>query len=205
MARVLVVALALLALGGAAFLTTGGPSPAPPALTQDSSSEGPSGTLRPAAGSWVGYRVRETVGGIGVRTAVGRTAGVRGSATVQDGRIERADLEVDMESLRSAECGRDAALRTRGIETDRFPRARFVLTAPVAVARRFEARGRLTLHGVTRPVRMALEAGRSAERLELAGSLPIRFADYGMTPPSVAGVASVRSEGILEVRLLLKR
>ena len=205
MLKVLVVALGLLVLTGAASLTTGGPSPAPPALTQDSSSQGPSGTLRPARGSWVGYRVRETVGGIGVRTAVGRTAGVRGTATVTGGRLERASLEVDMESLRSNEGGRDTALRRRGIETDRFPRARFDLTEPVAPARRFEARGRLTLHGVTRPVRLVLQAGRTPDALELAGALPIRFRDYGMQPPNVAGVASVRPEGILEVRLLLKR
>lgn len=205
MAKFLVVVLGLVVLTGAALLTTGGPSPAPPAVVQDSSSTGPSGTLRPARGSWVGYRVRETVGGIGVRTAVGRTEGVRGSATVAAGRLERASIEVDMESLRSDQGGRDTALRTRGIETDRFPRARFELTAPVATARRFEARGRLTLHGVTRPARLSLQAGRTPDVLEVAGALPIRFRDYGMQPPNVAGVATVRPEGILELRLHLKR
>lgn len=38
------------------------------------------GTLRPAAGSFVGYRVDETLIGIGLNTAVGRTDEVRDPA-----------------------------------------------------------------------------------------------------------------------------
>ncbi len=36
------------------------------------------------------------------------------------------------------------------------------------------------------------------------GSTPIEFSDYGMEPPSVAGVASVRDHGRMEVRLRLR-
>jgi hypothetical protein len=51
---------------------------------------------------------------------------------------------------------------------------------------------------------VALRSRRVANGIDLAGSMPIRFADYGMRPPSVAGVASVRDHGLMEVRLRLR-
>ena len=162
------------------------------------------GALRPARGSFVGYRVDETLIGIGLNTAVGRTTAVRGSARIEDDRIVAARFEVDTGSLRSDEARRDEALRSRGLETDRYPRARFVLGAPVRLAPRLTARGRLTLHGRTRPVRVRLQSRRVGVGVDLAGSTPIEFSDYGMEPPSVAGVASVRDHGRMEVRLRLR-
>ncbi len=162
------------------------------------------GTLRPAAGSFVGYRVNETLVGIGLNTAVGRTGAVRGSARVANGRIVSARFQIDTGTLRSDEARRDDALRHRGLETDRYPQAAFVLAAPAKIAANFTARGRLTLHGRTQPVTVKLRSRRGASGLDLVGSTPIAFSDYGMEPPSVAGVASVRDHGSLEVRLVLR-
>jgi polyisoprenoid-binding protein YceI len=161
------------------------------------------GTLRPGEGSFVGYRVDETLIGIGLNTAVGRTEAVEGSAHVEGGRIVAARFSVKTGTLRSDESRRDDALRRRGLETDRYPDAAFVLGEPAQIAPRFTARGRLTLHGRTRPVRVRLQSRRSGVGLDLVGSTPIEFSDYGMEPPSVAGVASVRDHGRLEVRLRL--
>ena len=86
------------------------------------------GELRPAAGSFVGYRVNETLIGVGLNAAVGRTTAVKGVAAVAGGRINAARFEIET-----------------GTE----------------------------------------------------------FSDYGK-PPSVAGVASVRDHGKLEVRLRLR-
>ena len=79
------------------------------------------GTLRPAEGSFVGYRVDETLIGIGLNTAVGRTGEVKGSARIEGGRIVDARFETDTRTLRSDEARRDDALRRRGLETDRYP------------------------------------------------------------------------------------
>ena len=49
-----------------------------------------------------------------------------------------------------------------------------------------------------------LQSRRGGSGLDLVGSTPIAFSDYGMEPPSVAGVASVRDHGKLEVRLVLR-
>jgi polyisoprenoid-binding protein YceI len=180
------------------------PAPALPDKPAPTPSSELEGTLRPADGSFVGYRVDETLIGIGLNTAVGRSGEVRGSARIEGGRIVDARFEVDTRTLRSDEARRDEALRSRGLETDRYPEAGFVLGAPVEIARRFMARGRLTLHGRSRPVRVRLESRRSGVGLDLVGSTPIEFSDYGMEPPSVAGVASVRDHGRMEVRLRLR-
>jgi polyisoprenoid-binding protein YceI len=162
------------------------------------------GGLRPAAGSFVGYRVNETLIGVGLNAAVGRTSAVKGVAAVAGGRIVAARFEIETGTLRSDEARRDETMRFRGLETDRYPKAGFVLTAPATLAARFTARGRLTLHGRTRPVTVRLQSRRDGTGVDLAGSAPIEFSDYGMEPPSVAGVASVRDHGKLEVRLRLR-
>jgi len=191
----------------AVSLLRGADTPPAPALP-DKPASTPSGelegTLRPADGSFVGYRVDETLIGIGLNTAVGRTGEVNGSARIEGGRIADAHFEADTRTLRSDEARRDEALRSRGLETDRYPEAAFVLGAPVKITPRMTARGRLTLHGRTRPVRIRLQSRRSGVGVDLVGSTPIEFSDYGMEPPSVAGVASVRDHGRMEVRLRLR-
>jgi polyisoprenoid-binding protein YceI len=199
-------ALVLVAGVVAVSLLRGADTPPAPTLPKPGpASDAPlAGTLRPAKGSFVGYRVDETLIGIGLNTAVGRSETVRGCARFEAGRIVAARLETDTGTLRSDEARRDDALRTRGLETDRYPTARFVLGAPARVAARFTARGRLTLHGRTRPVRVRLRSRRVGVGIDLVGSTPIEFSDYGMEPPSVAGVASVRDHGVMEVRLRLR-
>ena len=162
------------------------------------------GGLRPAAGSFVGYRVNETLIGVGLNAAVGRTGAVKGVAAVAGGRIVAARFEIETGTLRSDEARRDETMRFRGLETDRYPKAGFVLTTPATLAARFTANGRLTLHGRTRPVKVRLQSRRDGAGVDLAGSTPIEFSDYGMEPPSVAGIASVRDHGQMEVRLRLR-
>ena len=205
--RLLVLAVVAVAAVVGVSLVRGADTPAPPRLPEgrERATDGPvEGTLAPTAGSFVGYRVRETVAGVGLNEAVGRTVKVDGTARIEGGRIVDAQFEADMRTLRSDESRRDDALRRRGIETDRYPTASFDLGPPARIAARFTARGTLTLHGKARSVRVALRSRRVAGGIDLVGSTPIRFADYGMQPPSVAGVASVRDHGVMEVRLRLR-
>jgi polyisoprenoid-binding protein YceI len=205
--RLVVLAALALAAVVAVSLLRGADTPPPPRLPDASAGpdDGPvEGTLAATAGSFLGYRVRETVAGVGLNEAVGRTAKVDGTARIQGGRIVAARFETDTRTLRSDESRRDEALRGRGLETDRYPVAGFVLGPPARIAARFTARGRLTLHGTSRAVRVALRSRRVPGGIDLVGSTPIRFADYRMQPPSVAGVASVRDHGVMEVRLRLR-
>jgi polyisoprenoid-binding protein YceI len=125
-------------------------------------------------------------------------------AAVAGDRIVAARFEIATGTLRSDEARRDETMRFRGLETDRYPKAGFVLATPATLAARFTAQGRLTLHGRTRPVKVLLQSRRAGSGVDLVGSTPIEFPDYGMQPPSVAGVASVRDHGEMEVRLRLR-
>jgi polyisoprenoid-binding protein YceI len=219
MARRLIIALGAVALvlAGvlAVFILRGSDAPPPPTLTADE--EEPAATATPAAGAstwrvaageetFVGYRVREEFASIGVADAVGRTGEVTGTAEVDQDRLTTAALEADMTTLRSDESRRDDALRTRGIETDRFPQAEFELTEPVELTRRNQrVRGELTLHGETQPIAVRVSAQRlGGSTIELVGEAPIAFADFSIEPPSVAGVVTVEDKGTLEFKLRLR-
>jgi polyisoprenoid-binding protein YceI len=201
-------AVVALAAGFAVLKLTGGGAPPPPSLEgSPADGGGPSGRLGPATGSFVGYRVNEEYLGVGVRTAVGRTSAVTGTVTVDGDRIASADISADMRRVVSDQSRRDDTLRYRGIETDRYPTSRFTLSAPVALAARAAAaKGTLTLHGRRAPIDVSVRGQRVAGgRLELVGSAPIEFARFGIEPPSVAGVVSVRDHGVLEFHLVLGR
>jgi polyisoprenoid-binding protein YceI len=210
-----VAALAVLVLAGgyAVLALTGDDAPPPPDLSGKPAGgeAGAAGAQRwrPLAGqgTFVGYRVEEEYLGVGARTAVGRTSAVSGTVTVDGDRISAADLTVDMRKVRSDQARRDETLGYRGVETERFPTSRFTLTTPVAVsaaARRI--RGALTLHGRRSPIDVTVRGQRLANgRLELVGSAPISFARFGIEPPSVAGIVTVRDHGVLEFRLVLGR
>jgi polyisoprenoid-binding protein YceI len=203
--------LVLAVLGGFAFFAlTGGDAPAParaPASAAGPPASAPDGTWRVAGGddSYAGYRVQEEYLTVGVRTAVGRTGFVDGTVEVRDGAIAAARLAADLTQLHSDQDGRDRALQTRGIETATYPAARFALAGPVALSTTPRtARGTLTLHGVRAPVAVRVTAARVAgDALVLAGSAPIAFADFGIEPPSTAGIVTVRDHGVLEFRLRL--
>ncbi|HEX7299998.1 MAG TPA: YceI family protein [Solirubrobacteraceae bacterium] len=207
------VAVLVVAGGYAVLALTGGDAPPPPELSgkPGGGAAGAAGVQRwrPLArqGTFVGYRVEEDYLGVGARTAVGRSSAVSGAVTVDGERISAADLTVDMRTVHSDQSRRDETLGYRGIETQRFPTARFTLTAPVAVsaaARR--TTGTLTLHGRRVPIEVTVRGQRVAGgRLELVGSAPIRFARFAIEPPSVAGLVTVRDHGLLEFRLVLAR
>ena len=215
-------ALALALLGVALFSLRGVDAPAPPSLSAGRPAS-PQAAPPPARGSWevrpggrsfVGYRVKEELAGVGLTEAVGRTRTVRGALSMEGGVARAARFSADLRKLESDEPRRDNTIRERGLESDRFPTATFLLSSPVrllparaggAVVNRGTARGRLTLHGVTRDVRFRFEARRIGERIEAGGFVPIRFADYGIEPPSIAGFASVRDSGRMEFLLDLRR
>jgi polyisoprenoid-binding protein YceI len=204
--------LAVLAVGGgfAIFELTSGDAPPPPTLSADG--RGFAGvapgewSVRPVRGAFVGYRVDEKYLGVGVRTAVGRTPAVTGTLRVTSGRIEQAELSADLTRLRSDQTRRDDALRGRGIETDTYPRARFTLGAPVAMSATGQrTAGTLELHGRTARVPVRLRAGLAGQQLEIVGQAAISFPAFGIEPPSVAGLVTVRDGGVLEFRLIATR
>jgi polyisoprenoid-binding protein YceI len=204
------VAVLAVCAGFAIFRLTSGDAPPPPKLSADDPGLGGVAAgawrVRPAPEAFAGYRVDEEYLGVGVRTAVGRTAAVTGTLQVKRGRIEHAELDADLTRLRSDQARRDDALRGRGLETDTYPRARFTLDAPVALsAAEQRAAGTLELHGRRARVHVRLRAGRVGKQLELVGRTAISLPTFGIEPPSVAGLVTVRDHGVLEFRLVAFR
>ena len=171
------------------------------------------GSFDDFTGSFVGYRVKETLASIGATEAVGRTPGVTGSMTVDGSTITAADFAADLTDLRSDNDRRDGQLRRQALETDRFPTASFKLTAPVDLGAQpaegttveVTAAGDLTLHGVTKAVEIPLQARLEGGVVTVAGSLPIAFADYAIAKPESMMVLSVEDAGTLEVQLQLTK
>jgi len=170
------------------------------------------GTWTVAADSVAGYRVREQLANLPAESdAVGRTDQLTGSITVETSgtttTLTAASLAVDMTSLTSDKTMRDNRLRREGLETDTFPTATFVLTAPVEVpaaaltgtASDVTLTGDLTVHGVTNSVQIPAQAQLVNGTIQVAGSLTFPLTDYAIVAPNIGGlIVSIADNGTLE-------
>jgi polyisoprenoid-binding protein YceI len=163
------------------------------------------------AASVVGYRVREKLANLPApHDAVGRTNAVRGTLAVRARALSNLDVTADLSTLRSDRAERDSVLLTEGPEFARYPDARFRLTGPIPLTGlpekvgRFTAAGDLTLHRVTRHVRIPFQAAVLGTTLEVAGAVRIRFTDYGFEAPK-RPIVSIRPTGEIEFRLVFTR
>jgi polyisoprenoid-binding protein YceI len=169
------------------------------------------GSLGDGTGTFVGYRVQEQLARIGAAEAVGRTADVTGALTIDGTTITTASFTADLTTLRSDDSNRDRQLSNQALETSRFPTATFTLTGPIQLASvpaegevvQVTAAGDLTLHGVTGPVEVPLQARLQAGVITIAGSLPITFGDWSIQPPRAMAVLSVDDHGTMELQLQL--
>jgi polyisoprenoid-binding protein YceI len=169
------------------------------------------GSFADFSGTWAGYRFDEELVGIGGNTAVGRTPDVTGTMTVADGAVTAVDVEVDLTTLDSDR--RDGALRTRGLESDRFPTATFRLTEPVTLPPGLTdgerapvaATGELTIHGVTNEATIELQAELQGDAAVVVGSAPIALADHGIDPPTGLSVLSISGDGAFEFQLFFSK
>lgn len=176
----------------------------------DPASSGPvEGTWTVTAGSQAGYRVKETLFGQGTE-AVGRTDKVTGSIVIAGTTVSSGSFTVDLTTVSSDRTQRDGQFRGRIMDTSTYPTAMFALTQPIDLATTGDApaaakaTGELTLHGVTKTVTVAPQAQRTGSTIKVAGSIPVTFADYGISNPS-GGPAQVGDTGEVEFLLVLAR
>ncbi len=214
------IALVVLVLGGTWLYlnVVQGDAPAELALTGTPGSPAPSAPAgsAAAAGEWTvaegtqaGYRVQEVLFGQET-TAVGRTSEVTGGLTLAGTTVPRAEFTVDMASVQSDQSRRDGQYRDRIMATGQFPTSRFRLTGLIELRTlpadgatvTAQATGDLTLRGVTKPVTFEVKARRSGDRMEVNGSIPIVFDEWGIPSPSF-GPAQVEDRGALEFLLVL--
>lgn len=221
-------------IGGAAVLlvlAVGGPfvyihfieGAAPPKLTlpnaqRSGGAKTPSSETASVAGTWhvgsgseAGYRVEEIL--IGQHsTAVGRTKKIWGSLAVAGTTVTKASFTVDMATVESDQSERNAQFDGRIMDVSRYPTANFVLTTPIAFGTlsgttvvHSLATGRLTMHGATKTVRFTVSVERVKGGVDVLADIPIVFADWDITNPSVGGFVTTANTGTLEVLLHLVR
>ena len=83
--------------------------------------------------NFVGYRVTEKLfANISESEATGRTDNVTGTMTIEGTTISDVTVTADLRDLTSDNSFRDGRIRSEGLESDQFPEAKFVLTAPIS-------------------------------------------------------------------------
>jgi polyisoprenoid-binding protein YceI len=179
-----------------------------PALTAAGAIDG---TWKVVDGSKVQYRIQEKLNGQS-NEATGEDTTVTGQLVIGGTTVSSASFSVDMTQFSSDESQRDNQFQIRIMETGKYPTATFELTSPIELSAipdnlvqvTVKATGELTLHGTTKTVTFDLLAQRNGARIEVNGTIPVVFSDYGIENPS-GGPASVGNNGDLEFLLLLTK
>lgn len=126
----------------------------------------------------------------------GQGKGLAGELSV-NGTLADGVISFELDSLGTGIDLRDKHLKQQYLETAKYPRAELKL-ASVDVAKLpaggsfgskplpFE--GRLTLHGVERPVSGVAQVGRSGDRVQVSASFDLRTTDFGIAIPQYMGI-----------------
>ncbi|MBT1545622.1 YceI family protein [Curtobacterium aurantiacum] len=211
-AGVVVVAAAAVIAGPVIYANTvNGQAAAAPSLSASSSgtldAKDADGTWTSKSSSYAGYRVHEVLQGNDVNV-VGRTKDVKGTAVVDGGSLAKATVTVQVGKITTPEAARDEYFRSTALQTDKYPTATFELTKPVDVTKALDGStqdvtltGTMDLHGVEKPVTAdAQVAVGKGGTVQVAGTVPITFADYGVKAPSL-GFVTVDGKGSVEFSL----
>ena len=191
----------------AATTTAAGTSSSGPART----SPNDTWTVRPGpvSDTFVGYRVRELLlrGNID-QEVTGRTNQVTGQFLVANGIAATGELAAQVDTLSTNSGLRDSAVKRTGLESSKFPTATFTLTQPIELGSakagqrvKTNATGNLTVHGVTKPVRFALDTRWDGNTIEIAGSAPIKLSDFGIRIDDFKFAAEVANDATIELQL----
>jgi polyisoprenoid-binding protein YceI len=205
-------------------LTLPSPSPSPSTAASGSASTttSASGTWTIAAGSLAGYRVKEQFAGqSATHEAVARTSAVSGSVSISQSSgaytMTSARITVQLSSLASVDsvAGFNVTNRDRvvqqSLDTGSFPTAVFdaddvVLPAAAAAGQTVTVSvpGRLTIHGVSKPVTAVLQLRVSGNTAQIAGTIATSMDDFGVSRPT-APFVTVQPGVTIEVQLKLAR
>lgn len=134
-----------------------------------------------------------------------------GTVTSAGETVTAADLSVDLTTVTSDESRRDNQFRGRIMDIARFPTATFSLAAPIDLGSRpsdaasmtASATGTFTIRGKTRRVTFDVTAKSVGTSVEVGGSIPVVFADFGI-PDANFGPATVEDRGEIEFLVVLR-
>ena len=171
----------------------------------------PDGTWMVAAGSVAGYRIQQTVLGLS-GDVVGRTKDVTGTIVVANDVVDSGTFSIDLTTVTAA--GKVQPQFATSLDTRDHPRATFTLARPITLGPAFAsgesiaatATGQLALNGTSRPVTARISGRRDGSTLEVVGSIPVAFSDWGIRGPTGYGaLGSLADHGVAEFLLILHR
>ena len=164
------------------------------------------GSIDESKRTQAGYRVDEVLRGSPL-TVNGRTPEVSGEAVVAASKLESATFTIDVASITSPESARDNQFRGEDIlDTTKFPTAELRVTQPVDVAAVPESGAAttldipvsMTIKGVSRDFTAKVDVQRTGDTIVAAGSVPVTWTDFNVTPPDFAGFVKVEPTGTIE-------
>ncbi|MCW2684660.1 MAG: Conserved secreted protein of unknown function [Blastococcus sp.] len=210
-----VLALLVLGLGAGPLIYAAVEEDAAPAATAEAQPESADlsvdtdGTWTIAPGSAAGYRVDEVLNGAS-NTVAGTTDQIAGSVVVAGHRLAEAEVTVDVAGITTDNGRRDAYFRDHVVHVDEHPTAVFRVAGPADLPElggtpvAVPVTGELTVAGATRPVQVELAVVRTPDGVDVSGSIPVAFADYGIQAPHL-GFVRVEDQGAVEFLLHLAR
>ena len=171
-----------------------------------------SGTWTVGPTSEAGYRIVEDTP-MGETTVTGRTSTVEGSVTLGDGELTATEVVVDLTTVASDQPLRDTAFRDTIINTSEFPTASFRQADAVALSgtpsatepTSVEVAGTLELRGTEQPAIATIDAVADGDTITVVGKIEVQLADFGIDPPKIPGLVTVRDAGTIEFKLVLTR
>ncbi len=164
------------------------------------------------------YKVQEQLVGVNFpNEATGSTEAVQGVFVMApDGSLTGSHITVDLRTLKTDQEMRDNYIRTRVLETDKFPNMVFVpkrvaglplplASPPQAQAVGFELIGDLTLRGVTKQVTWRVIGTLRGGTVGGQASTALSFSQFELPKPSVPLLLSVEDKIQLEVEFRTTR
>lgn len=208
-----ILAIIVLITGIAAIYVKAQTVPAPLALPKAASAPaGPlDGTWSAASGSLAGFRLQQTIIGMS-SSVVGRTDAVTGRLVISGDQVTGATFRMDLNTVKVG--GKAQPQFTKSLDTQAYPTATFTLTRPVVLNSAIDsnaaihttAAGDLVIRGVSHPVTATVEGHRDGPGIDITGSIPITFSDWGIEGPRNFGpFASLADKGVAEFLLILHR
>jgi polyisoprenoid-binding protein YceI len=192
---------------------------ATPTATATATKPAPAVNQSGIAGSWnatqesiIGYRVKEILDGQSTEAA-GRTNAVSGTLVIEGTTAKSVSLVVDVTKLESDKAQRDKQVQNRILDTQKFPTAKLVLKSPIDFGKipadkeiiSLDTKLTLTIKAATRDLDVPIKARRVGATLEITGSIPIKWGEWGIENPSLPPFVTTDDNGILEFLVVFAR
>ena len=144
--------------------------------------------------------------GIAVRLSMGSFKGVlekyetRIQLAVGDQSISTAELDFDFSDLKTGNKRRDKDM-LEWLDHENHPKGSFRLEEIAAQGEQLEARGTVTIHGVSKPIAFPVTIAFEGEHVTAEGSAKLNFLDFDLKPIRKMLFITVKPEMIIDFHL----